>query len=162
MTRELPSAFTDAAQAAEVDPVYLVEIFGDTTLRYCSASRDIVFPDGGDTYTARSLGHGLIRIDITGGGQVALELADADDVLKTNATDWTALPKKRVKVHRVFRDVTSSATYKQTDEMIVDSVEPLIDSFLFNLRTKASLLEQSAPSRRVLAAEFPGITEKFD
>jgi hypothetical protein len=87
VTRGHPAAFLTAAQAAELEPIWLVAIntnlvSPNDVLRYTSAEKDVVFPDSGDTYTARPYAQGDIRIETEGATGMALIMGDADNVLE--------------------------------------------------------------------------------
>lgn len=55
-TRDLPSTYTDALQAATTYPLYLIEFdTGAGFARITNNHKKIVFPDGGDTFYPRPL-----------------------------------------------------------------------------------------------------------
>lgn len=160
--RNLPSAFTDAAQAAALKPVWLVEIATGLVspndyLRYCTAERDITFPDGGDVYSKRGLNVGLISHAIERSQEQTLEVAD-DGTIAALAADWHG---KAVTIHRIDRTLTSSATYAQTDVYYVESASPAIGRFVWAIRQLRALMEMTIPRRAVLEREFPGVTERL-
>lgn len=159
--RALPSAFTDRIRAATLQPVWLVEIWKGRTagagiLRYASAERDIVFPAGGDTYAARAFSLGEVSIDDEAGGEIAIEVADADGALKALTNAWEGNP---VILRLVMRDLLGSATYAQEDRFVIESVEPRPVTLVFQVRPRLSLLERDAPRRRVSARDFPGLLD---
>lgn len=158
MTRGHPAPFLDAAQAALVNPVWLVAIWTGLTapndvLRFASAARDVVFPDGGDTYAARPIGQGVIDVNSESPGSMTLALGD-DGTIRGLAASWH---DKKVRLIRIERSVTAQADYCQIDEYLIDAAIPATGVFTFQLSQRRSRLETQIPLVLVNFEEFPGI-----
>ncbi len=161
MSRALPTAYTDKAKETAVKALWLVEIETGTTpaqYRFASTAEDVVFPTGGDTYTARAHGWGIVRINLESTSPNELVVADDDGTLKALVTDWKG---NDVTIYRAHRDLLALATYAQKDVYRIRSTRPEPGRMTFVLGSKMDVLDLDFPARRVLVNEWPGITTEL-
>lgn len=158
MVRGHPAAYTNAAQAAVARPVWLVTMAGATTFRFTNYHEDVVFPDAGDTFTPKAMNFGTADIDTETPGELTLTIDDEGTTV-VDDTDWL---DKLVTIARVYRDVTSLATYAQTDVYLVDAAfPPEPGRSAFQLVHRRQRLEMSIPRRLTNLTEFPGLLSRY-
>ena len=175
--RDIPTAFTDAAQAAVSKPIWLVEIqtaSSPSVLRFTNAERRVTFPDGGDVYYPRPIVIPNIKLNTTGGSGGSMQLTDeapelgagesasTDDrsityMIETLGVDFRF---RIVDILRIERDETDDATKVQQDTMWIKSVERAGGLATFELAPMSSFLDQlDFPGRTADRATFPFLPE---
>jgi len=165
MTRGIDATFLAAAQAATLEPIWLVEIptglVSPTHLRYTSAEQDVTFPDGGDVYESRPIRFGSVRIETTQANPNDLVVGDADHAIKVHLENGAEFRNQVAKLIRIERSLTSSSDYQQTDSFRILKAEPRPDRVVFSLAQLGSILDRTGPRGRVTIQDFPGIPQDF-
>lgn len=165
MVRDLPSAFTDAAQGDTLEPIWLLRIATgliapDDYLWFCSDAADVVFD--GETYVPRAFKLSESVLDTAKDGGQTVEVADPDNefnaLIETDGADFI---DKRVRLYRVERSLTGTATNRQRDDYLI-SQDPQLseDKIVFSLRPLTSIFEVRVPLGIATRDELPGLTEK--
>lgn len=167
--RDLPSAFTNAAAAAVAYPIYVVDIYKVDSpaqiVRVTSADRDVVFPDGGDTYESVPLKHDEQEVDVEGGGELTLVIADIDglaldsnktfrSMIKTDGVDFYF---NRVTIYKIERNVKDSVDKSQRDDYFVWDLDFAPGVVMFILRPRSAIFDVIDTGDTVTQSEFPGV-----
>jgi len=163
MTRDFHSDFEDASRVTTPQPTVLISIetgdSGTPWIRLTSTEQDFVFPDGGDTYTARPFEFG--EFDVVQGGEksVQLRLADVDNYFAT----WLATTTfrwKTIERRRIDRDVTDGATKIQLDRFRFVSRQRTDREFIMAVEPILAILSRiRIPGQILTREEFPGIPD---
>jgi len=111
MARGLPAAVLTQMDAAQKRPVLLFELGLSSTIRFCAYKTNIVFPTGGNTYTAKAIK--LSGVSQSLEGQIGRVTVDFDNVVRDMAAyahneDFRG---KSFVIKRVYLDALGDATY---------------------------------------------------
>jgi len=112
MPKSLPAQVVTQIDATTSQPVLLFELELDAgTLRYCAANTNLVFPTGGNTYTAQTIQVGAI--ESTAEGQINRVSLQFDNVSGewTSYTNGEKFDGKQIVIKKVYRDALGSAIY---------------------------------------------------
>lgn len=163
MTRDFNSTFQDANRGVNPKPTVLITIetgdVGTPYIRLTSTEVDFVFPDAGDTYTARPFQFGEFTVASGEEKSVQLRLADVDGFWDT----WLATTNfrwKTIEVRRIDRDVTTSGLRKQLDSFRFVSRQRVDREFIMNVEPRLAILSRiRVPAQILTREEFPGIPD---
>ena len=163
MTRDFHSTFEAASRGVNPKPTALITIetgdVGTPYIRLTSTEVDFVFPDAGDTYTARPFEFGEFTVASGEEKSVQLRLADVDGYwdtwLATTTFRW-----KTIELRRIDRDVTSSALRIQIDRFRFVSRQRVDREFVMTVEPRLAILSRiRVPAQILTREEFPGIPD---
>ncbi len=149
MSKTVDGTTLATAQAEKNDPILLCEIALDSgTKYYCDDTDDIVFPTGGQTYTAWPVSYDGVRTSITGEVErVRVSFSNADLTFSVffAAEEWQG---RVLTLKKVFSNLLSSADYAVTI-WSGDMAAPDINESVFVIQVLSPMvaLERKAPRR---------------
>ena len=163
MTRGFHADLNTASRATSPAPAVLVAIetgdAGTPWIRMTSTETDFVFPDAGDTYTARPFEFGEFEVASGAAMSMQLKLADVDDYWDT----WLATTDfrwKTCKRYRIDRAVVDSVTKAQLDTFRIVNRTRTDREFVFTLEPRMAILQRiRVPGQILTREEFPGIPD---
>lgn len=112
MAKDLPASVDTEIAADQSRPVPLFELTLDAgTLRYCAAQSNLVFPTGGNTYTARAIN--LSNLVHRAEGQIVQGTIQFDDTTGEISAYLAAesFDGKAISIKKVWLDALGDATY---------------------------------------------------
>ena len=164
MTRGFHADLTAASRETSPKPTILIAIetgdVGTPWIRLTSTESDLVWPTGGDTYTARPFEFADFEVASGGEKSVQLKLADVDGYFDT----WLATTNfrwKTVKRYRIDRDVLDSSTKAQLDQFRFVSRKRTDREFVMTVEPRLAILSRvRIPGQILTREEFPGIPDE--